>query len=45
MRMRDFMQLTGPLRRAATQPRYLEALRQRLAGIRSGDRQEQWKTM
>lgn len=45
MRMRDFMQLTGPLRHSATQPRYLEALRQRLNGIRSGDRVEPWKTM
>jgi thiamine kinase-like enzyme len=45
LRMRDFMQLTGPLRHAATQPRYRQALRQRLDGIRSGDREEQWKTM
>ena len=45
MRMRDFVQLTGPLRHSATQPRYLQALRQRLDGIRSGDREEQWKTM
>ena len=45
MRMRDFMQLTGPLRHSATRPRYLEALRQRLNGIRSGDHIEQWKTM
>lgn len=45
MRMRDFMQLTGPLRHSATQPRYLQALRQRLEGIRVGDREGQWKTM
>lgn len=45
MRMRDLMQLTGPLRHSATQPRYLGALRQRLSGIRSGDREQQWKTM
>ena len=45
MRMRDFMQLTGPLRHSAAQPRYLDALRQRLEGIRSGDRAGHWRTM
>ena len=45
MHMRDLVQLTGPLRHSATQPRYLQALRQRIEGIRSGDREEQWKTM
>lgn len=45
MHMRDLVQLTGPLRHSATQPRYLQALRQRLDGIRSGDREERWKTM
>ncbi|GAA2001273.1 aminoglycoside phosphotransferase family protein [Catenulispora subtropica] len=45
MRMRDFMQLTGPLRHSATQPRYRDALRQRLDGIRSGDRAGHWRTM
>ena len=45
MRMRDFMQLTGPLRHSAAQPRYLDALRQRLEGIRSGDPAGHWRTM
>lgn len=42
MRMRDLMQLTGPLRRAGADERYLHALRQRFTGIRSGDVTASW---
>jgi hypothetical protein len=43
--MRDLMQLTGPLRRAADDPTFSTALRQRLDGIRKGDQQTVWKAL
>lgn len=45
MHMRDMMQLTGPLRRASADQRYFTFLRQRLLGIRVGDRTSQWQTL
>jgi hypothetical protein len=44
MHMRDMMQLTGPLRRAGADQRYLAFLRQRLSGIRAGGQSSQWAT-
>lgn len=41
--LRDLVQLTGPLRRAATEPLLTAALRQRFDAIRSGDRIGSWR--
>ena len=43
MRMRDLVQLTGPLRRAPTEPVLTRALRQRLTAIRNHNRDAQWQ--
>jgi len=43
--MRDLVQLTGPLRRAADRPEFASALRQRLDGIRSGDTGAVWRAL
>lgn len=44
LRMRDLMQLTGPLRRAHDSPVFAEALRERLDGARSGS-SGSWRQM
>jgi hypothetical protein len=41
--LRDLVQLTGPLRRAAAEPALTAALRQRFDAIRSGDRVGTWR--
>jgi thiamine kinase-like enzyme len=43
MRMRDLIQLTGPLRRAPAEPVLKQALRQRLTAIRDHDLHAQWQ--
>lgn len=45
MRMRDFMQLTGPLRRAAEQSEFLPVLRQRLDALRSNNVSMTWRAL
>ncbi|MGK8505255.1 aminoglycoside phosphotransferase family protein [Nocardia asiatica] len=40
--MRDLVQVTGPLRRAASSPDHARRLRQRLGDIRAGNRTTQW---
>ncbi len=45
MRMRDLVQITGPLRRAADSEAHREALRQRLDAIRAGDTTATWKAL
>lgn len=42
MRMRDLVQLTGPIRRAAAGGKYAHALRQRLSALRAGDTTTVW---
>lgn len=42
MRMRDLVQLSGPLRRADKSPAHLAALRQRFEAIRKGDQTMTW---
>ena len=42
LRMRDLVQLTGPLKRAAESPQHRAVLRQRFEAIRAGDRAERW---
>jgi len=42
VRMRDLVQLSGPLRRALDAPKYLAAFRQRFDAIRAGDRTSVW---
>jgi hypothetical protein len=42
LRMRDLVQLSGPLRRARESEPHLAALRQRFEGIRAGKRSESW---
>ena len=42
MRMRDLVQLTGPLRRARHSHRHREALHERLSAIRAGDTTSTW---
>lgn len=42
LRMRDLVQLSGPLRRAGESEPHLTALRQRFEGIRTGKRSESW---
>ena len=43
LRMRDLVQLTGPLRRAATEPTLAQGLRQRFTAIRDNDRTTVWR--
>lgn len=45
MRMRDLVQITGPLRRATHAPAYHAALRQRLDAIRTGDTSTTWAAL
>ncbi|WP_460706492.1 phosphotransferase [Myceligenerans halotolerans] len=42
LHMRDLVQLTGPLRRAADSPKHLDVLRQRIDAIRADDRSARW---
>lgn len=42
MRMRDLVQLSGPMRRASKSPAHHAALRQRFEAIRAGDRAMTW---
>jgi hypothetical protein len=42
MRMRDLVQITGPLRRARDSDRHRQALRQRVEGVRTGDTDCVW---
>lgn len=42
LRMRDLVQLSGPLRRAGESEPHLAALRQRFEGIRAGNKSESW---
>lgn len=44
-RMRDLVQLTGPLRRGHTDPAIATALRQRLTSIKAGDTSSAWRTL
>jgi hypothetical protein len=44
-RMRDLMQITGPLRRARPGNVFERALRQRLAGMRNGDSGASWTAL
>jgi hypothetical protein len=45
MRMRDLVQVTGPLRRATTSPTYARALHQRIDGIRTADTEAVWTAL
>lgn len=45
MQMRDLVQLTGPLRRAARSPVHHRALRQRFEAIRDGERSMTWAAL
>jgi hypothetical protein len=45
MRMRDLVQITGPLRRASDSEPHRAALRERLTAIRSGDVSGTWRAL
>jgi hypothetical protein len=45
MRMRDFVQLTGPLRRAADHREFMPVLRQRLDALRSNNVSMTWRAL
>jgi hypothetical protein len=45
MRMRDLVQLTGPIRRAHDSEPHCQALRQRLGDLRSGDTTSVWAAL
>jgi Ser/Thr protein kinase RdoA (MazF antagonist) len=45
LRMRDLVQLTGPLRRAQHDPVFADVLRERISGIRQGDMTVRWRAL
>jgi hypothetical protein len=45
LRMRDLVQLSGPLRRAHNDPVFADVLHERITGIRRGDMTAQWRAL